>query len=79
MKYKTFIKLINGEEIVITADFEEVKNLYLPLVKNGGVLNIENISMDIRSVLYIKDMTHEFTKTLTSSDLPKGPITRSDD
>ena len=79
MKYKTLIKLINGEEIVVKADFEDVKSLYLPLVKNGGVLNIENISMDIRSVLYIKDMTHEFTETLMSSDLPKVPITRSDD
>ena len=79
MRYKTLIKLINGEEIVVTADFEEVKELYLPLVKNGGVLNIENISIDIRSVLYIKDMTYEFTETLMSSDLPKGPITRSDE
>lgn len=78
MKYKTLIKLINGEEIVITADFEEVKKLYVELVQNGGVLNIENISIDIRGILYIKDMTYKFTETLMRSDLPVRPITRSD-
>lgn len=79
MKYKTLIKLVNGEEIVIAADFEEVKKLYVELVQNGGVLDIENISIDIRSVLYIKDMTYEFTESLMSSDIPVRPITRSDD
>ena len=79
MKYKTLIRLINGEEIVMTADFEEVKKIYIALVQNGGVLDIENISMDIRSVLYIKDMTYEFTETLMPDDPPIEPITRRDD